>query len=376
MNKVGKALLIGLALLIAGYVVYLNIPKEVQFGDMVVFGDSISDQGNIFILTEGKYPLGPYYEGRFTNGYVWIDYFSKAMGFSDLKPSLAGGKNYAYGGAKTGVGVRNGKLNIGSQINQYLAFKNGRVQPDTLVVLWGGGNDFIGGIFLKSIANIEDHIRTLAKAGARYFFVPNFAPLGYAPGFTHEVPIWLEEGLSKEIDDQINRYLESRLGATLAGLVKGWVPAAKDYIPQIKENLPNLAGSIINKYVQWLEEEPVDGEELRDLLFNSANDVSSMYNHHLDLTLDALEWKLGIKIYRMDVQKVITYLSKHPEQFNIKEPHKPALDPLNHKLSEGVNPDDHMFFDGIHPTAKTHKILADEALAVFKKSATSRIRES
>src|SRR5258706_14012127 len=40
---------------------------------LVVFGDSLSDNGNSF--TQNRTPAPPYFEGRWTNGLNWLDYF-------------------------------------------------------------------------------------------------------------------------------------------------------------------------------------------------------------------------------------------------------------------------------------------------------------
>ena len=43
-----------------------------------------------------------YSDGRFTNGNVWVQDLAQNLGLPAVKPSLAGGTDYAYGGAETG----------------------------------------------------------------------------------------------------------------------------------------------------------------------------------------------------------------------------------------------------------------------------------
>ena len=38
-----------------------------------VFGDSYCDVGNVFIATGGFKPAAPYFNGRFSDGPIWID---------------------------------------------------------------------------------------------------------------------------------------------------------------------------------------------------------------------------------------------------------------------------------------------------------------
>jgi phospholipase/lecithinase/hemolysin len=43
------------------------------FSEIVVFGDSESDAGNVFELSGDTYPASPpYWQGRFSNGPVWV----------------------------------------------------------------------------------------------------------------------------------------------------------------------------------------------------------------------------------------------------------------------------------------------------------------
>jgi phospholipase/lecithinase/hemolysin len=85
------------------------LPARAAFTSMVVIGDSLSDQGNVFDFTSALPPsfLTPPLEytdgtnfGRFTNGLNYIDYLSSSLNLS-VTPSRLGGSNYAYGGALT-----------------------------------------------------------------------------------------------------------------------------------------------------------------------------------------------------------------------------------------------------------------------------------
>jgi phospholipase/lecithinase/hemolysin len=65
------------------------------------FGASNSDTGNLFVRTAGMTAGPPYYwEGRFSNGPMWPDYFAGDLG-TDSTASELGGTNYATGGSYT-----------------------------------------------------------------------------------------------------------------------------------------------------------------------------------------------------------------------------------------------------------------------------------
>src|SRR5881394_3305387 len=67
------------------------------FSHIPTFGDSLSDIGNFYRLS-GGYPTPPYYQGRFCNGPLWVEYLSADLGMQ-YKPE----DNYAVAGATTGT---------------------------------------------------------------------------------------------------------------------------------------------------------------------------------------------------------------------------------------------------------------------------------
>ena len=80
---------------------------------LYVLGDSLSDQGDIYIATSD---LGPkqspprpavpdparILNGRFSDGEVYPGYLAQMLGVS-IGPSLLGGTNFAFGGARTDI---------------------------------------------------------------------------------------------------------------------------------------------------------------------------------------------------------------------------------------------------------------------------------
>jgi len=160
-----------------------------SFTGMTVFGDSLSDTGNISTLTVGAFPPNPpYFNGRFSNGPVWVERLAASLGLPAVMPSFLGGSNYAVGGAESGLGHSLAvpspapETNIGAQIGGYLATHT--PTADELFVVWGGANDFlIAGQPDPTIpaSNIVGGIEALALAGARHILVPNLPLLGQTP---------------------------------------------------------------------------------------------------------------------------------------------------------------------------------------------------
>ncbi|KPQ38112.1 MAG: Phospholipase/lecithinase/hemolysin [Phormidium sp. OSCR] len=152
-------------------------------GDFVIFGDSLSDTGNLFLaLGQQQPPSPPYFQGRFSNGPVLPEWIAERLGFAAPIPALAGGSNYAFAGAQTGPGtLPNGAPNVGQQIEAYLS--QDRPESEDLVYLSAGANDLIfAQRSPEAIAdNLTDHISTLAEAGAQQFLVANLPDIGQLP---------------------------------------------------------------------------------------------------------------------------------------------------------------------------------------------------
>lgn len=368
-----KFWLIGLSVFIfVGLGVWYGILRrgEAVFSGMLVFGDSLADVGNVYIFSGKEVPKAPYFEGRFSDGLLWIEVFAKEMGMGMLEPSLAGGTNYAYGGARTGDGERDGKPDMGMQISQYLEKSGGKVGKKQLVVVSGGCNDFVRGNPLETVPNIVNNVTRLAKAGGKTFLVSNFPPIGGLPVFTHEIPIMIETGvlecLDCSVDMEIQKYLETKLGSKVANYLKKWIPTAKDYLPSIKEYVPVVAEEVAKRLGGYTGGK-LTFKDVEEALLGGASAVTAMYNDYLELALDDLERELGVKIYRLDFNGIFRELAAHREKYGIVHVEKPALDALTHELAEGVDPNDYMFFDGIHPVSKTHRHIAEVAVGLFRR---------
>ncbi len=147
---------------------------------VVVFGDSLSDVGNTFAVS-GK-PPAPYFQGRFSNGPLWVEYLSARLGLPAPTPSLLGGNDYAFAGAESGTGFSpKGVPNMLTQVGAYL--KSNQPKSGQLFVLWAGANNFFDGQTnpLVPVGDIGTAIGALAAHGAKNFLVPNYANLAQTP---------------------------------------------------------------------------------------------------------------------------------------------------------------------------------------------------
>ena len=160
-----------------------------QITGIVSFGDSLSDVGNDYLASGGTQPApsADYYQGRFTNGGNWLDYLAHDLGVAGPVASLAGGSDYAFGGASTGSGTTTyapGQAvpNVGTQIAMYLSAHT--PTSGELFTIWAGANNLLIGNQTNPMVPAQDianEITTLANAGAKQFLVPNLPLLGEIP---------------------------------------------------------------------------------------------------------------------------------------------------------------------------------------------------
>jgi outer membrane lipase/esterase len=166
------------------------------FDAIYVFGDSYCDVGNIFFLSGQTEPLSPpYYNGRFSNGPIWVEHIASAMGLpmkaSQLPPF--DGTDYAFGGAEVTapVPVPGSPLVIPSvpqQVALYLQAHGGKADPKALYIIEGGGNDIInatGGspdtLGFQIALGLSASELLLRRAGAKNFLIPNLIDVSLLP---------------------------------------------------------------------------------------------------------------------------------------------------------------------------------------------------
>lgn len=199
---------------VSGLVVALSLVSAsamagLPFNHLYVLGDSVSDQGNLFAATQ---VLGPalaqpaiptadhYYQGRFSNGETYAGQLAQKWSI-ELKPSSAGGTNFAYGGARSyynRLEIPRGPYAIGaypwSLDQQRQAFLNQAVSqgvdPKGLYIVFSGSNDLSDILELQAdpVKTIQDAVtgnistvETFKAVGAQTILVPNLPDIGVSP---------------------------------------------------------------------------------------------------------------------------------------------------------------------------------------------------
>lgn len=187
------------------------------YSSLVVFGDSLSDSGNnalllsnfgtiplppVSIANDATYSRIPSAAGTYSNGMVWTQYLAQSLGLG-LSPSVAGGTNFAFGGAQTGIDgsdvpvIPGFPFSMRTQLNSYLGATGNTADPNALYVVAGGGNNIRAA--LEAIAagadpaataqatitayasDMAGMVSSLQQAGAQHVLVLNTPNFGLTP---------------------------------------------------------------------------------------------------------------------------------------------------------------------------------------------------
>ncbi len=162
-----------------------------EFGAVYVLGDSLSDTGRLFAAV-GIPPAPAYWHGRTSNGPLWPEYVSPALGL-DYQPL----DNFAWVGAETGRGnVWETTLGIDlpgmlDELDEYMGGlgPSHRADKHALYVVFGGSNDFfqiLNGadptpVIHDGVINLATIVGTLQRRGAENIVVVNLPDLGRTP---------------------------------------------------------------------------------------------------------------------------------------------------------------------------------------------------
>ena len=196
-----------------------------SYNRLVVFGDSLSDNGNLYAATGGANPLSPpYFQGRFSNGVVFTELLGFNAGRFTAGAPVTGSVNYAFGGART-----DSQISPPGMRNQLLAYTGagGTFGANDLVSILGGANNIfqavgpasvspnpasaIQPVALAAAADVNFIVNSVATAGAGTILVTNLPNLALTPQF-NQGPGAPAAPLADYAGTQFN-------GALLAGLM-------------------------------------------------------------------------------------------------------------------------------------------------------------
>lgn len=334
-----KALIFILALLC----ISSGFSANKRFDTVVVFGDSLSDNGNLYRYMWHKLPLSPpYFAGRFSNGPLWIEYLYASYFPMEYGQGL---QNYAVGGAGAVLSYKeNMPYTLTMELNNYLYWHTYGKKETTLYSIWIGGNNYLNGP--TNVEDITDAvinatggvIERLISYGGNKFLLPNLPDLGRVPQ-------------SRELNNQaLLTLLSQKHNSKLA--VK---------IEQLKQKYPEVLFLHFDLYsiFNFALEHP------NDYGYNNVSDPCYLGSY--------TGWLLN---YQPDEQSLWAFLQQQDGQFKPRQwdiiKNNPQLKeaaaagyiyqllPAKNK-EEPLNCDGYVFWDRVHPTTQTHYYIAQKA---------------
>ncbi len=298
------------------------------FSALYAFGDSLSDAGDLSLLTAPTgttRPVSPPYHGQeygavsasvFSNGPTWVQDVSVALGLGTLAPSLAGGTDFAYGGAVTGSAPQNTDptvlaISLQAQLAQFKA-RASTPSANVLYTVSVGANDLFGilantGLSAQqqaadvnaAVANEIAFVQQLIGSGAKTLLVLNVPDLGKIPDVTMRQP------------------------------QAGTAPTAID---------------------------------------TEATQLSSAYNSALSSQLAAIAIASGVRIQIVDANTLLNAAIANPAAYGLTNVTAPVYTGDNGNFNSGAlaasgaaAQDQYLFFDSVHPTETGHGAIADLA---------------
>lgn len=169
-----------------GAFLFSGVVAATSLHNIVVFGDSLSDNGNLYEFMKHQLPQSPpYFDGRFSNGPVWIEHLIASYFPENPSAHLL---DYAFGGA--GVSEEEGDdvlFTLRREVDSYLLAHHDKASPDSLFVVWIGANNYLGmpsdveQTLIDVNTGITHSLERLVEKGARNILLLNLPDLGRTP---------------------------------------------------------------------------------------------------------------------------------------------------------------------------------------------------
>ncbi|MGX9251634.1 autotransporter outer membrane beta-barrel domain-containing protein [Pantoea ananatis] len=315
--------------------------QAMAWDSLTVFGDSLSDTGNV---------------GRFTynsaTNPLYDEILARQAGLT-LQPSSQGGSNYAAGGA-VAVPAINSQFNTQDQVARYLASTNGRADPNGLYIHWIGGNDLAAAVALPPLATTlvdnsagaaVSQVKALLNAGAGTVIVPTVPNVGATPALIEAIlqpfSAAAVSAAFQSLDAAATPNSAARQQAIqaafnqAAGQLSG-VPAVRDLLAQ-------------QLFAAWQQ------------LSAQAAALTARYNQ---LEENALANTQG-NIVRVDINGLFSEVIDNPAVYGLSNTAGMACPPgtssvdCTSSTAGFSSQQNYLFADRLHPSPAVHAIIAD-----------------
>jgi phospholipase/lecithinase/hemolysin len=281
---------------------------------VVIFGDSLSDNGNLYEYMKHQLPISPpYYQGRFSNGPVWIENVVKHYYPEDSNAHLL---NYAFGGAGVAENAEDDEddtlFTLHHEVDSYLLTHHDQADAQSLFVVWMGANNYLAfpddpeQSVLAVNQGIYQELERLVSKGATHLMIVTLPDLGHTPAAADFDSV----DLLTKVTLQHNALLEKQVEA-------------------LRLKYPT---------VQWILYDVND-------MFMGAVATPSTYGF-TNVTGTCYEAAMDTSASSLSVVKMAANIKRQAGRAD---------------ACEG-----YLFFDPIHPTAVAHQYIADECIKLFE----------
>lgn len=338
------------------------------FDNMVVFGDSLSDDGNLSLALQLPQIV------RFTTnpGQTGVENVADYFGMP-MSPALAGGTDFAFGGAglvNNSPGTPSSVPVLPTQLGMYLQAAGGKADPKALYAVWGGANDiFYGATSAAAGATAQQLIQQTIQQMVQQAIAGNVIPndptaisaytAQITPVVTQQVTAQVEAAAgvtSLMTPDQVQAGIQ-QAAATELGMIDQLGKAGARYVMVF--NLPNIGAT-----PEAMAQGATASAQLTGLTLTFNN------------TLNTGLAKAGVNIIPVNTFALLSELIADPSRYgftNVTQPActgssfgcLPAGTPGATSTYQPGTENTYLFADGVHPTTATHAMLAQYAESII-----------
>ena len=412
MKKHFLALSVSLALATNAYSV--GMPEK-----LIIFGDSLSDNGNILRFT--------YNQENVYNEYLanYYGYNSPRHDGNFLTKRNQDGPNYALGGAVANdyLGGLQGALSpkLSDEINNYLRSRRNTQNQDYKYIFWIGGNDLrladddinLGDPNIStdqsqnkkiqgSIGAVETQLKKLlVKGNAKFVIVPNAPNIANTPNFTNNFlsdgSIYFDGwksllggrkflGLGWINKDDVIRFLDDQNNHGRPA--KDVIYDAFEFVLRKHYNIPQgkpLTSAAFQELQQWKRQ--------FERVYKAETSLVNTFNQGVDKVIENLKAQHpDVTFIRPNIQLLLDEVMSHYTEFGFNNVSGSAANPFTSAVvgwgagkgrvaafepidgQKGVKDKNYLwgkgyqfvFADQFHPSPKTHRMIADYIMSLLE----------
>lgn len=326
-----------------------------QINQIVILGDSLSDNGNLYNYLKIVPKSPPYFQGRFTNGPTWAEH----VGNYFYSKNYVDVENYAVGGATSIIhspvnDTFIGPATLTGELYDYSARSLFTDKSNVLYIIWIGANDYLyerdpdmNGIATNVVNNIVWAVNNLINQGGRHFVIMNLPDLSRTPyakddnvmDRLHAISVIHNQKLADAVKMLQSKNPTSKIQfIDVFSIFNDLLNNTEQYNQRYHTNITNITEAC------WK-----GGMMLKNL---SKEDQINAVDSDLKKALQGNKITLTKNFSTLAMAKAIINSPSLAEAYNTGKLYEQGVTPC-------TNADEHLFWDHIHPTEPVHQILAN-----------------